>query len=605
MKSASDLPAWVSADARSQSEVLGVVLIVGVVLVGAFVVVGLGITAISGAETQLSDDRAEKTLTQLDSKAGLVALGEADSQRVSLPSDAGEQYRVDEDAGQMWITVTNLTDESDSFEVMNESLGAVYYEREDSTVAYQGGGVWRATENGGSMISPPEFHYRNSTLTLPAVTITGDSTLGSSALIEQSGGQSKFPVLGDPDRVNPLDNHRVEVHVQSEYYMGWASYFTQRTEGEVDLDSENETVSATLVTPIDVNEITAASASLAAGGEFNVQGSAASTCTSGVYSSSYDSSEGMTYCQQYAAAGGPPGKSGDIVYGLDIDISDGAGSSTFYGNLSSGQTVTITHSQGGGQPMVHGDIEYVDDCVAPDPDKEVDCQDRIEDGSGGEARQISDIELTDPIDWFIRTVVEETAITADETNPDIDGETLGEGAYYFDSFDLGADQQLELDTSDGEVIIAVDGDATLGSNAEISITGDDHVQFYVIGDDGTDDFVMNEDARVSAVNDNATQFRMYGMSDFDATLGAGNANLAVFTGVIYAPPGSSGTGTVNLDGAEVFGGVLTGQTEIKDGPGGSIHYDEALRGTNIVPEDARVIRVTYLHVSQNEIVISG
>jgi len=603
MKSASDIPAWVSVDARSQSEVLGVVLIVGVVLVGAFVVVGLGVVAISGAETQLSDDRAEKTLTQLDSKAGLVALGESDSQRVSLPSDAGEQYRVDEDAGQMWITVTNLTDESDSFEVMNESLGAVYYEREDSTVAYQGGGVWRATENGGSMISPPEFHYRNSTLTLPAVTITGDSTLGSSALIQQSGEQSKFPVPGDPDKLNPLDNHRVEVHVQSEYYMGWASYFTQRTEGDVDLDVDNETVSATLVTPIDVNEITAASASLAAGGEFNVQGSSASTCASSVYSSSYDSSEGMTYCEQYDAADGPPGKSGDIVYGLDIDVSDGAGNSTFYGNLSSGQTVTITHSEGGGQPMVYGDIEYADDCVAPNENQEVDCQNRIVNESNGEAREIPGIDLTDPIDWFIRTVVEETAVHADETNPDIDGETLEAGEYYFDSFDLGADQQLELDTTDGEVIIAVDGDAVLQEGAEISVTGDDHVQFYVKGDDSGDDFFMDRNANVTAVNDNATQFRLYGMSDFDATLGSsGGGNLAVFTGVIYAPPGSSGTGTALLDGAEVFGGILTGETELDDG---SIHYDEALRGKNIVPEDARVIRVTYLHVSQNEITISG
>jgi hypothetical protein len=47
--------------------------------------------AISDTESQISEDRAEKTLTQFDSKAGLVALGQADSQRVTLPIENDEQ----------------------------------------------------------------------------------------------------------------------------------------------------------------------------------------------------------------------------------------------------------------------------------------------------------------------------------------------------------------------------------------------------------------------------------------------------------------------------------------------------------------------------------
>jgi len=113
---------------------------------------------------------------------------------------------------------------------------------------------------------------------------------------------------------------------------------------------------------------------------------------------------------------------------------------------------------------------------------------------------------------------------------------------------------------------------------------------------------MANDAEITAENDNGTQFRLYGKSDFDARLGGGgNGNLAVYTGVIYAPPGTSGTGRVMLDGAEVYGGILTGQATID---GGSIHYDEALEGEKIVPEEARIIRVTYLHVSESRIVIS-
>jgi hypothetical protein len=114
---------------------------------------------------------------------------------------------------------------------------------------------------------------------------------------------------------------------------------------------------------------------------------------------------------------------------------------------------------------------------------------------------------------------------------------------------------------------------------------------------------MDDKSKITTNNNNATKFRTYGDADFKATLGGGGSgNLAVYTGVIYAPPGSTGAGTVTLDGAEVFGGILAGQTTIK---GGSIHYDKALEGKRVVPEEARIIRVTYLHVSESTISVTS
>jgi len=596
-------PGAFALDRRSQSEALGVVLVVGLVMVSATGVVLLGATAIGGTESQLSDDRAEKTLTQFDSKAGLVALGQADSQRVTLPIENDEQYRVEEDRGLLNITVYNLTDGGGSFTVINTTLGAVIYEKEDSQVAYQGGGVWRASDGGGKMISPPEFHYRNGTLTLPAVTVTGGDALGSSAVITRDGEDGKFPLTSVPDRLNPLDNHRVEVTVQSEYYRGWGHYFVERTEGSVEYDHEAQEVTVTLVTPVSVDEITAASASLSAGGEFNVSGTSASTCwksgADDVYTSSFDSSNG-SYCDQFDGANKfPPGTAGDVVYGKDIDISDGSGGSSFYGDLTSGGTITVKKGPGGGQPTVWGNISYVEDCRTDDSDG--DCEKRIEPGSGGQVWEIDDVKVTESIDWFVNNTVHEIEEHADEVNPPIDGETLEAGEYYFDSFDLSDGSELELNTSEGTVVLGVKGDVSLDEDAEIEVTGDDHVELFVGGTSGTD-FTMANDAEITAENDNGTQFRLYGKSDFDARLGGGgNGNLAVYTGVIYAPPGTSGTGRVMLDGAEVYGGILTGQATID---GGSIHYDEALEGEKIVPEEARIIRVTYLHVSESRIVIS-
>jgi flagellin-like protein len=581
------------SDRRSQSEVIGVVIVLGMVLLGSMAVVVFGADAFSSAEDQLSDERAEKALTQLDSKAGLVALGQSDSQRVTFPSNADEHYYVDEDAGWLRATVVNMS--GASFEALNVTMGALVYENGQTKLAYQGGGVWRTNRDNNSMISPPEFHYRNGTLTLPAVTIANDSQFGSTATVSQAGEETIFPLPSNVNKTNPLDNHRVELTVSSEYYIGWGHYFEERTDGDVAYDHEDETVTITLVTPVTVNEITAASASLSAGGQFNVSGNSASTCgdAGDVFTDSYNSGNG-SYCSQWGSE--PPGKEGDVVYGEDIDITDGTGGSNFYGDISSGETVTVDDSSGKGQPSVYGNISYVDTCLPAG-----ECSDRIASGSGGQVKEIDGIQQTESIDWYVNNSVYRLKSEADQHNPAIEGETLDAGQYYFDTFHLDTD--LELDTSDGTVAIAVREDVSLGNDAEISVTGDGHVELYIGGESGVDELVMADDSAISVTNDNATRFRLYGKSDFDATIGGGGTgNIAVFTGVIYAPPGSTGNGTVILDGGEIFGGILTGRTQID---GGSIHYDEALEGRRVVPDDARIIRVTFLHVTRNEIEISG
>jgi hypothetical protein len=583
-------------DRRSQSEVVAVVLVLGMVMMGSLAIVVLGADAFTSAEGQLSDARAEKTLTQFDSKAGLVALGEADSQRVNLPGDAGEQYQLDEDAGWLRVTVVNMS--GSSFEALNVTMGSVVYENDGTKLAYQGGGVWRANRDNNSMISPPEFHYRNGTLTLPAVTVSGDTNLGSKATITQGTEDQVFPLASDDTRTNPLDNHRVELTVNSEYYVGWGEYFEERTDGDVEYDHDAGEVTITLVTPVTINEITAASASLSAGGEFNVSGNSASTCgdAGDVFTDSYDSANG-SYCEQWNDGDDlPPGTNGDVVYGKDIDISDGTGGSNFYGDISSGETVTIDDSSGSGQPSVYGNISYVDSCQ---PDGE--CPSRIDSDSDGEVREIESIDQTESINWFVNNSIYQIESDADEVNPAIEGETLDAGTYYFDEFELNS--SLDVNTSDGTVVIAVRKGATFDNEAQLNVTGEGHVEFYVGGEGASTDLVMADDSAISVTNDNATRFRLYGKSDFDAVIGGGGTgNIAVFTGVIYAPPGDDGTGKVVLDGGEIFGGILTGRTEVSSG---SIHYDEALEGRRVVPDEARIIRVTYLHVTINKINISG
>lgn len=318
-----------SHDARAASTVLGIVLLFAIVVGGTAVVLTVGATALDDTNRQLDTSRAEKVLTQLDSKTAMVALGGTDYQGVDLPAGGGE-YAVADEAGWMNVTVENAAGGGTS-KIMNVTLGAVVYETGDTTLAYQGGGVWKRTESGAVMVSPPEFHYRNATLTHPLVSVTGDPGLDGAARITKNGSTTtRFPDhdAGDPALTNPLRNGKVKVTVGSEYYEAWGRYFSQRTTGTVDYDHDAGTATATLLVPSDVTVDNA----------FTTTGNGGIGGGVGVYS--YDSRtdrnvggvgvgdyqeryNGDVYTTDGSELSGGANVNGDLYVGDDLDTSGG------------------------------------------------------------------------------------------------------------------------------------------------------------------------------------------------------------------------------------------------------------------------------------------
>jgi len=589
-------------DSRSQSEVVAVVLILGLVLLGAFVIVGLGVGAIGGTESQLSDDRAEKVLTQLDSKASLVALDRADSQEIAFPSDGGDAFSVDEDAGWLKIEIVNRTS-GDTVEwteedgLVNVSLGALVYENGDTRMAYQGGGVFRSGGERGMMVSPPEFHYRDGTLTLPIVNVTGNQLSGNGARISHSAENRAFPLVDQP---NPLDDHEVVVTVQSEFYEGWGHYFEERTDGEVGYDDEENTAEITLVTPIGEETVDVAIRSDSPGGEFSVSGTAGDPCGPGgggdVYLDSYNSSETSDgYCDQ------TPGSSGNITYGGDVDLSSGSGSSDVEGTIESGGHVSL--SSGGGQPAVIGDVFHTDGCdVATGPGGP--CEDEV----SGDVESISGISPSPDIENVIENKVSDLSDGNNNDDGDISNNrlefdsgtaTLEQGSYYLDKIDFSGGNQLELDTEDGDIIIGIEEYIDVDSN-EITISGGNDVEIYVNSSEKINDYEMLRihGGEVLIENDNSPELSVFGKADANVTVNDGS-----FTGVIYAPPGNSGSGKLTVSetgsGAHIFGAAVIADTKVDNQ--GSIHFDEALKDHTILAEDTNIITITYLHVTENTI----
>ncbi|ELZ26296.1 hypothetical protein C474_21406 [Halogeometricum pallidum JCM 14848] len=250
-------------DRRAVSSTVGVVLLLGLTLIGSGLLVGVGSVAISTTQETIDVDRAEQSMTQFDSVAAMVGLGQTARESVALRSSSDGQYTVSPDDGWVRITHHNYSGDADE-ELYNASLGSVSYRTESTVVTYQGGGVWRRNDGGGtSMVSPPEFHYRDATLTFPVVRVrNADSASGRvRAVVSRQGDLARvyphptesgtgWKTYDDGAKTyrNPVRNGSVSVTVHSEFYRGWAEYFRTRTTGNVTVDSANRTATLELAT---------------------------------------------------------------------------------------------------------------------------------------------------------------------------------------------------------------------------------------------------------------------------------------------------------------------------------------------------------------------
>jgi hypothetical protein len=257
------------SERRGQSAPIAVALLLAITVLGTVSVVALGATALGDTERTAQIDQAEHGMTQFDSRAAEVALSDTSVQKVDFSPGSGD-FRVEEGVGRITVTHVNFKESEtdgdeiddpsnplsdDDEEIYNGTLGAMVYENGDTTLAYQGGGVWRIDGDGDArMVSPPEFHYRSGTLTLPVIRTDGSGGASgdvSTTIRRDPQVDRTYPDVAEAynggvntsrEYRNPLSEGVVRVTVQSEYYAAWAEYFRGRTDGNVTLDPANESV---------------------------------------------------------------------------------------------------------------------------------------------------------------------------------------------------------------------------------------------------------------------------------------------------------------------------------------------------------------------------
>ena len=579
-------------DERGQSETIGVVLLIGITVFGTIGLVAFGSTAISDTEQFMETESAGHTMAQMDSQASEVALGESNSQVVELPrADGAGQSQVVEDG---WIKLEVVDDATGELvengdPVFNESLGAVVYESGDGSVAYQGGGVWKQSGGQTEMVSPPEFHYRGNSLTLPIVQVDGDEELVGEATIRKGNNtELKYP---NEDFGNPFadGNHTIDVTIQSTYYEAWYDFFETRTDGMPSMDHENQTVTLSLVAEAERETVEAGVGATDAGEEIRFAGGGPNP----TFSDSYDSSEGP-----YADTNGKNGTimaagpvtvtgnaeiHGDIRSGDEVDAPGGGGGNGGGGPPGGGPP----GGGGGGAGEVTGDIyEFVDDIPSPSP-----------------------------VDEYLNNTVHRVEADNDNDPDDIDGGeldftsqneiTLDDGEYHLDRLHVPAGNTLTLDPTNGNVTIGVNEYVDVDGTIHVEGNDEYRAEIFIAGEDTVGDghHLRIDGGEVTVEDDKAPRMWMYGTRHFDAEL-----NDATYQGVIYAPSGTDTTSKVDAhSGAgnpnSVYGGVVVGAVDF--GPGSSFHFDEAVKGEDAVPPDTTVVIVNYLHVTLNEIVIEN
>ena len=578
----------VSNDDRGVSEVLGFALLIGIVMVGVGVVLFVGGDALDRHQQEVELSQAEHAMVQLDTEASRVALDGTSTQQVDLGlKGSGGSLDVDPDAGWMRVEHVNYTT-SESTEVTNTSLGAVTYEHGETTVAYQGGGVWRSDDGDAVMRSRPEVHFQNDTLSMPIVGVERGSGVYSEVEISRSGeADQRFP-NESANMTNKVDDSIVRVTVQSDYYEAWGRYFEDEQDATVQYDHENELVIVEfLAIPKQFSPQSGVIAT-AGPGEINLRGT-------GAYIDSYDSSTGP---YDGGTSDGVVQSAGDVVISGNAEIA---------GDVNAGREIRIESSSG----TIAGDANYTDSIYDP------------HDGVEGEVDNISGVSSVPPIDGYVAGTTEELAAENDNDEVDVidgdeldfrEGNELGPGEYYLENADIsGETLVLDTGTENDTVTIAVRDWVNLESGGQIDVRGDGDVRMYVASEEktavnvpgeGGDEvhFFLERNSEVHVPGHESSRFMLFAPSEFEASFGGSQGQPNEFTGVIYAPAGEFGEGYVYLKHSDLYGAVVTGNLTL--GQYGQVHFDHALQDEEL-PLSPTTARLEYLYVTEHEVEVSG
>ena len=584
----------VSKDRRAASEVVGIALLLGIVILGVMITLVIGLSELGESQDDIETSQAEQALTEFDAAAVRVATASTSSQTIDLGllGNSGT-LDVDPESGHITIEYGDSLITRDRTEVLNTSLGTVVYENGQTTVGYQGGGVWRSDGADSVMVSPPEISLEGNTLTMPVIkTKRGGSVHSTVNIASTASPEQRFPDTSSErhNLTNRVNTGVIEVTIQSRYYEAWAQFFRDETNTFVDtIDTEQKVIVTFFGSQFNFSP-EAGIIATSGPGELRIEGS-------GSYIDSYDSLNGSY--EDTKSSNGTVKSAGTI---------DMFGGSLIEGDAESNNEILL---DGGSQ--ITGDA--CADSVTISGDSSVD----------GDTDCEGSVPVLPPLDLLVEQKVKELSAENDnDKSSDITDETLqfsgtaelASGKYYLEDIEFKAGETLVLNATNGDITIVVENYITLDEGT-IEVTGDNDdgtVQVFVAteessgetvpgsGGESADHFYVNKDSHITVENDHSPRFQIIAPRDFTGAIRSSSSVNAQVTGVILAPTRGEGPSQFIVRDSELFGAVVTGNLSAENNA--EVHFDQATAELEI-PFGEGVSLLDYFYATRYEIEVDG
>jgi Mg-chelatase subunit ChlD len=574
------------SERRAASAIVGLVLLFGMVMVGAGLILMASMSATDQVQQQNELNNAELSLQEASVR--LQTLSYQDNDDVASFDLAGrnsDDVRI-ESNGNLTFQLNGQASCTARME-----LGSIIYRNDEGqSVAYQAGGVWRDDGNGVSIVSPPDLTYQTDqidnrtvrSLDFPVVNVQGDLNTASGEVtarqVDNPGGPSMEQQLCLPVSENStIDRVRsMTITVENNaYYEAWERYLDDEFGDEVldkQVDHDTQTLRYTVPLGHDLSpdEFTIDDAPILGGfysgsaaGEINLK-------QNGLLDS-YDGSQG-TYASQPENWG-----EGNIYTNSRVAIKN----SDVNGSIYSGAGVELR-----GNFLVNGDVYFNNSTGSG----------LTQSGGGtiaGETDNGTHIPPLPAVDDRIEAALNTTADANHNNRTDVvqnnvttlsTGETAtleSPGVFYLDSLNVPQDATLVLDTSSGDIVLAVEGNVDVAPGAEIRVEGDGQARLFVGGESG--DQLSLDSSRIgvhdgSQYTNRSDGFWFYCKSGCSGEFLDGSR----FTGVVYGPGDAGGEFGVGRD-SEVFGALAVDRIDTTAGNNGEgntraeLHFDTSVQ----------------------------
>jgi FlaG/FlaF family flagellin (archaellin) len=246
----------------TMSEDRGVAHVLGVILMAGFAITVAATVAVAGAAMFTESQSGIETAQVESSFSSLAADASELEDNESVAFDLGTADGELEVTDGSHLKIYHEKNDNETLVYENDINSLEYTNENGDTVAYQGGGVFRQRGSGSSLVSAPDFYYRDNALSFPIQKVDGDisnsGTLSGELALER---EDRHYPTDDANKSNPLSGGTVYVEMESEYCQGWEEYFDQQTRGSISegcgedhTTGDENTVQVELNVPFELDE---------------------------------------------------------------------------------------------------------------------------------------------------------------------------------------------------------------------------------------------------------------------------------------------------------------------------------------------------------------